>query len=297
MNMLMEKIKNEINPTLLDKLSDETGIKKFWLGGSIPYFNEAKKIGVNFEINDYDLAILGGESEFKKYKKILKKKGFEIIKERPYYLKFNKIFQIIAKKKGLNLDIAILKKLDYLGHFNWECIFWEFPSKKIYDPHNSLKTISKRELKMIISPKEENPFILTSRFLKICARFNLNFYNDKKLNLLSKNLAKHVKKWDSNDSFQGKYAKEHSYYGLLESIRRSKNKIEFIKNLDQTGILRAFFPEIKRRIFWEKIKLKNNSLEEIQKIIYLFREELIEKEKLSGFDKKIKLISKRIEKD
>jgi len=294
--MLMKKVKNKVNPTLLDKISKETSIKKFWLGGSIPYFNEAKKSGVNFEINDYDLAILGGKSEFREYKKILKKNGFEITKARPYYLKFKKTYQIVAKKKNLNLDIAILKRLEYMGHFNWECIFWEFPSKKIYDPYNSLKTISKRELKMIISSKEENPLILTSRFLKICARFNLDFYNNKRLNLLSKNLAKQVKKWNSNDPFQGKYAKEHSYYNLFESIRRSANKIEFIKNLQGSEILRAFFPELKRKIFWEKIKL-NTSLKKIQEIISLFREELIEKEKLPEFDNKINLISKRLKKD
>lgn len=293
----MKKVKTKINLNLLDKISKESGLTKFWLGGSIPYFNEAKKIGINFEINDYDLAILGGESEFKEYKEILKKNGFEIIKERPYYLKFKKIFQIIAKKNNLLLDIAILNKLDYLGHFNWECIFWEFPSKTIYDPYNSLKTISKRKLKMIISPREENPLILTSRFLKICARFNLNFYNDKKLNSLSKNLAKRVKNWSSDDPFQGEYAKEHSYFGFFESIRRSTNKIEFIKNLEETGILRAFFPEIQRKISWEKIKFKNISLERIQEIIYFFRKEIIEKEKLSEFDKKINLISKRLEKD
>lgn len=292
----MRKMKNNINFNILDKISKETGIKKFWLGGSVPYFNEAKKIGVNFDIKDYDLAILGGEKEFIKYKKILKENGFKIIKERPYYLKFKKIFQIIAKKENLNLDIAILKNLDYLGHFNWECIFWEFPSKKIYDPYNSLKTISKKELKIVISLKEENPLILTSRFLKICARFNLNFNNDKRLNLLSKNLAKQVKQWDSNDPFQGKYAKEHSYYGLFESIRRSENKIKFIKNLKKTGILSAFFPEMKRRIFLKKIKLKNTSLEKIQEIVSLFREEFIEKEKLPEFDNKINLISKRMKK-
>jgi hypothetical protein len=42
---------------------------------------------------------------------------------------------------------------------------------------------------------------------------------------------------------------------------------------------------------------KNVSLERIQEIIYFFRKEIIEKEKLSEFDKKINLISKRLEKD
>jgi hypothetical protein len=290
-------MKNKINLNLLDKISKEGGLKKFWLGGSIPYFNEAKKIGIRFEVNDYDLAILGGKREFEYCKKTLRRKGFEIIKARPYYLKFKKIHQIMAKKKNFLLDIAVLEKLDYLGHFNWECIFWEFPSKKIYDPYNSLKTISKRELRMVISPKEENPLILTSRFLKICARFNLNLHNDKRLNLLAKNLAKLVKKWDSKDYFHGEYAREHSYYGLFESIRRANNKREFIKQLEITGILKAFFPEIKKEIVWEKFELKNNSLKQIQDIVSFFRQNLVEETKSLEFDKKINLISKRLKKN
>ena len=123
----------EVDIKILKRISEESGINKFWLGGSVPYLNEAKKIGVKFNIKDYDLAIIGGEKEFKNTKEILKKNNFEIIQARPYFLKFKKIFQIVAKKKGIILDIAILEKLDYLGHFNWESIFWEFPAGILYD--------------------------------------------------------------------------------------------------------------------------------------------------------------------
>ncbi|NMB67012.1 hypothetical protein GYA25_03060 [Candidatus Woesearchaeota archaeon] len=288
----------KVNITLLKKISKESGIKKFFLGGSVTYLNVAKNLGIDFKCNDYDLAIIGGEKKFLQIKRILSKHKFRIIKARPYFLKFKKVFQIIAEKKDITLDIAILKNLNYLGHFNWESIFWEFPSGKLYDPYESIKSIKKRELKLIILPEEENPLILASRFSKLCARFNLDISNNKELFQLTQKLSILISNWKSEDSFQGEYAREHSYFGILESILRAKDKYFFIRMLNSSGLFASFFPELSKNIKNKNLKLKKiNSVKNMNELINFFKNFLLNKKDLREFNKKIKVISRRIRKN
>ena len=193
------------------------------------------------------------------------------------------------------LDIAILRNLDYLGHFNWESIFWEYPSGILYDPFNALDSIKIKKLNLIIPMGDENPFILASRFLKLCSRFNLDISKDKNLSDLANHLSTAVICWKSEDSFQWNYAREHSYYGLLESILIAKNKIVFLKNLENSKLLRAFFPETKSPLDLKNLNVKRiNSLKNMRELIKLFRDCFIDKSKLGTFNQKIKMISKRI---
>ncbi len=291
--------KNKSNLKILKKISKESGLEEFWLGGSVPYHDIVKNLGVNFSIKDYDLAIKGGQKEYDAIKQKLEKNNFKIIKSRPYFLKFKKVFQIVAKKGAIDLDIAIVKRLSYLGHFNWECIFWHFPSGKVYDPYNSLNAIKEKKLVLTIFPKKENPFILTSRFAKICARFDIDISEDKKLLSLAKTLGRLMKTWKATDSFHGKYAKEHAYFGILEAISRSKNKEEFIKMLQKSTILASIFPEI-----GEKLKESDNSIKRIRnaknpKDVANFFRYLVrrDKKKLKKLNQKIASISDRLNKD
>jgi len=290
-------IKNQ-DLKILKQISKESGIDKFWLGGSIPYYRTAKKLGKNFNYSDYDLAIKGGKKEYISIKNKLKKNNFEIIQSRPYFLKFKKIFQIVAKKKAIILDIAIVKKLSYLGHFNWERIFWSFPSGKIYDPYHSLKAIEMGKLRLTITPKRENPLILISRFTKICARFDINFVQNKKLFRMAKRLARLVKKWKTKDSFHGKYAKEHAYFGILQAISRSKNKKKFLSMLQKSNILDALFPEINQKLIGiDVLNINFKKIKNEKDVANLFRDILkINKKQRKLLDRKLEIISGRLDK-
>ena len=291
-------LKYKSNLEILKKIAKESGIEKFWLGGSITYYQTAKNMGIVFDCKDYDLAIKGNKKEYILIKQKLKEHGFKIIKSRPYYLKLKKAFQIIAEKKSIHLDIAIVNELSYLGHFNFECIFWHFPSGEIYDPYNALKAIRQKELIPIISPSNENPFILTSRFVKLCARFDIDFISNKYLYAFAKKLAKSIKEWKATDSFHGKYAKGHGYFGMIQAILRSKKRKVFIERLQKSGILNAMFPEVSK-----KLKISNDlikwietakSPEDVVRCLQHFLKD--DKKKLHCLNTQIKLISNRLEK-
>ena len=286
------------NLEVLKKIAKESGIEEFWLGGSTTYYKAAKSIGIIFDCKDYDLAIKGRKKEYISVKQKLKEHGFKIIKSRPYYLKLKKAFQIIAEKRSIHLDIAIVNELFCLGHFNFECIFWHFPSGEVYDPYNALKAIRQKKLIPVISPSNENPFILTSRFVKLCARFDINFVSNKHLYAFAKKLAKLINEWKATDSFHGKYAKGHGYFGMIQAILISKERKVFIERLQKSGILNAMFPEVSK-----KLKISNDLIKEIE--IAKSPEDVVrclqhflkdDKKKLHCLNRRLKLISNRLEK-
>lgn len=283
------------NFSILKHISQKSGLDEFWLGGSITYKEVAEKLGIKFKINDYDLAIIGGVKKFQDVLKILKSKNFSIARHRTYYLKFNRVFQIIASKKSIRLDIAIVKYINYLGHFNWESIFWHFPSGNIYDPYNAVYALSKKKLLLVVSINEENPFILASRLLNLCARFNINFCKNKNLFSFLDALSKKIKSWRHRDYFHSVYAREHAYFNIFQAIIKSNNRYLFIKNIQKAGILEAVFPELKKLVIPSNLnkKLKNNS--SVKDLISFFENSLSDKpKKLKSFLKRLEIISSRL---
>lgn len=280
---------------ILKHISKKSGLTEFWLGGSITYRDAARTLGVDFETEDYDLAIIDGEDKFRSVLKTLRSNNFSIVREEPYYLKFNKIFQIIASKKLIRLDIAIVKDINYLGHFNWESIFWHFPSGRIYDPYNSIEALKKKKLIPVISVDGENPFILASRFLNLCARFNIDFCKNKKLFSFSRSLSEKIKSWKHEGYFHNIYAREHSYFNIFRAMIKSVNPPLFIQKMRKAGLLGAIFPELNELIIPASLNKKLKDCQSVKEVIYLIEQILSAKpKKLNNFQDRIKIINKRL---
>ena len=280
---------------ILKHISEKSGLTEFWLGGSITYRDVAKLLGVDFETNDYDLVIIGDEKKFRSVLKTLRSNNFSIVREEPYYLKFNKVFQIIAVKKLIHLDVAIVRDINYLGHFNWESIFWHFPSGQIYDPYNSIEALKKKKLIPVISVEGENPFILVSMFLNLCARFNIDFCKNKKLFSFSGSLSKKIKSWEHESYFHNVYAREHSYFNIFRAMIKSTNPRLFIQKMRKAGLLKAIFPELNELIIPSSLNKELKGCQSVREVIHLIEQILSAKpKKLSNFQDRIKIIHKRL---
>jgi hypothetical protein len=280
---------------ILKHISEKSGLTEFWLGGSITYRDAAKILGVDFETNDYDLAIIGGEDKFRSILKTLQSNNFSIIREEPYYLKFNKIFQIIAAKELIHLDIAIVKNINYLGHFNWESIFWHFPSGQIYDPYNSIEALKRKKLIPVISVEGENPFILASRFLNLCARFNIDFCKNKKLFSFSRSLSEKIKSWEHKSYFHNVYAREHSHFNIFRAMIKATNPRLFIQKMRKAGLLKVIFPELNELIIPAGLNKELKGCQSVKEVINLIEQILSAKpKKLNNFRDRIKIIKKRL---
>jgi len=287
------------NFQILHRIHKESGLSDFWLGGSTTYRDIAVDMGFDFKHNDYDLAVIGSFKELNDTIKILQENNFTITKKRPYYLKFNKAFQIMATKGDIILDIAIVKNITHLGHFNWESIFWYFPSGEIYDPCNGLDSLKKKKLLPIILATEENPFILASRFAKLCACFEVDFIKNKKLFHFAKNLSIEITRWNAKDFFHGKYAKGHGYFNMLRAILMAPKRLQFISDLREVKLLDAMFPEISKSVpFNSDTVRKIERAKDVQGIVFALESALEESPKmLKGLKKRLEIISDRLGKE
>jgi len=286
---------NKKNFLILKNISRQSGLPEFWLGGSATYAQIANKIGVKVKHNDYDLAIIGSSNEYSRTLKCLKAHNFKIIKNRPYFLKFNKAFQVIAAKEDLILDVAIAKNISHLGHFNWESIFWHYPSGKIHNPYNAISDLKKKRLRPIISINEENPFILASRFINLCSHFRIDFLKDRNLREFSESLSKKIVSWNVKDYFNNIYAKEHAYFNILKNIYTSASPIVFIGDLRASGLFGVIFPELNDFNISE-LKKNIKNISNLSQLVRFFTNNLRNNDKKSkSFNKKIKLIKTRLE--
>ncbi len=269
-------------------------MSEFWLGGSTTYIEAANAIGVKIKHSDYDLALIGGTATYHLVLKTLKSNNFKILKNRPYFLKFNKAFQIVAEKDKFILDIAIVRDICYLGHFNWESIFWHYPSGEIRDPYNAIQSFKEKKLKHIIPADGENPFIFASRLINLCSRFQINIFDDEGLRDFSYDLSKNIASWRATDVFNDIYAKEHAYFNILKAVAISEDKLFFIESLKKVRLLGAIFPELED---FDLIKRKNDieKISSLRELVLLFKEEVsTNKSKTESFNKKLKLISGRL---
>ena len=281
---------NKANFQILNRIHEASGLSDFWLGGSTTYRKAAIEAGFNLKQSDYDLAIIGGLKEFSNTIKMLRKSDFFITKSRPFYLKFNKSFEIMASRGDILLDIAIIKDLSHWGHFNWESIFWHFPSGEIHDPYGGLKALKEKNFLPIISPAEENPFILASRFAKLCARFNIDFCSNKQLFNFAEDISKRILKWRAKDFFHGKYAKGYGYFYILQAILTASKRSRFISDLRRVGIFEAMFPEIS-----EDISFKSDTAKKIGKAKNIKDMVLALESSLDEFPYTLKKLKKRFE--
>lgn len=293
------KIISKENFQILNRIHEESGLSDFWLGGSTTYRDIAVDMGFDFKHNDYDLAVIGSFKKLNDTIKILKENNFTITKKRSYYLKFNKAFQIMAMKGDIILDIAIVKDISHLGHFNWESIFWHFPSGEIYDPYNGLDALKEKKLLPIILATEENPFILASRFAKLCAYFEVDFIKNKQLFHFAKNLSMEITRWNAKDFFHGKYAKGHGYFNMLGAILMAPKRLQFIYDLKEAELFEAMFPEISKSVSFKSDTVKKiEKAKNVQDIVFALESTLEESPKmLKKFKKRLEIISDRLEKE
>lgn len=299
--MKARKVKtiNKANFQILNLIHNVSGLSDFWLGGSTTYRDIAFDMGFDFKHNDYDLAVIGSFKKLNDTIKILKENNFIITKKRPYYLKFNKAFQIMAVKGNIILDIAIVKDISHLGHFNWESIFWHFPSGEIYDPYSGLDSLKKKKLLPVILATEENPFILASRFAKLCAYFKVDFIKNKQLFHFAKSLSMEITRWNAKDFFHGKYAKGHGYFNMLGAILVAPKRLKFVYDLREAELLEAMFPEISKNISFKSDTIKKiEKAKSVQDIVFALESTLEESPKmLKRFKKRLEIISDRLEKE
>ncbi len=256
--------------TLILKISKIIEEKEFVLYGGAPIdylFNGNKRF------NDLDIAIKKtSKNDINNLKKILIKKGFNIIVPfREYTVrKTKKVYLMYAKKKRLMLDICFLNDYDLIsGPFNLDNLYCRFPELNIVDDYNSIDGIKRKKIISVRSLTKENPYLLLSRFVYICAKYQIYPMDDlinKKILLRIKREIEVVARPVGSDQFSS------CLNSILKSIIKADNRKYFLKNLINSGILKKTMPALDRSLKLV-IKINDSRLDKIKTkknlIIYL----------------------------
>jgi len=250
----------------------------------------------NTKVHELDIAIKRtGKAKIKKFRDLIKRKGFKIVEPyREYYIyKNKKVIIVYAQNKKWFLDVAFLDNPKLIGHFNIETLYFRYPQLDYIDRFNALAGIKKKNIKLVRNIREENPHLLLGRFLRLCAKYNisLNNKNSKKILISLKN---QIDRWKIKNAFH-KSAYISCISSLLKSIVKAYNKKTFVETLINTSVLKTIFPEtsniirLKKKDFiddFTKIKTKLD-------VVVLFYKYLKSSDGMMSFRNKIKSLKVR----
>ncbi|MDD3940352.1 MAG: hypothetical protein PHQ01_02130 [Candidatus Pacebacteria bacterium] len=266
------------------------GVGEFVLYGSTPVSLIMKG---NCMANDYDLAIPGKtEENIIKVKRFLKKNGFKIIKSNRKYYIYQKIevISLYAQKERILLDICFMDEISLIGQFNIESLYWRYPEMDCIDKYGTIEALRNKKIVSIRGLNNENIFLLTSRFIYLCSKYQISLTNKE-----SQKIVKFINK---------KLCKENSYKtdqyisclsSILKSILTAKDRMAFIEELINSEIVKNFFKELHSSLINLVKENKQFSLLEVKNkgdLINLLEKNMHENNK-KEFIKKINMLTKR----
>lgn len=266
------------------------GVGEFVLYGSTPVSLIMKG---NCMANDYDLAIPGKtEENIIKVKRFLKKNGFKIIKSnRKYYIyKKIEVISLYAQKERILLDICFMDEISLIGQFNIESLYWRYPEMDCIDKYGTIEALRNKKIVSIRGLNNENIFLLTSRFIYLCSKYQISLTNKE-----SQKIVKFINK---------KLCKENSYKtdqyisclsSILKSILTAKDRMAFIEELINSEIVKNFFKKLHSSLINLVKENKQFSLLEVKNkgdLINLLEKNMHENNK-KEFIEKINMLTKR----
>lgn len=290
-----EKIKKNYLLSNRDKnlmffLAELIGVNKFILYGSTPISLMLKG---NCMANDYDLAIPGKTKEnIIKVKLFLKKNGFKVIKSNRKYCIYKniKVISLYAQKERILLDICFMDDTSLVGQFNIESLYWRYPEMDCIDKYGAMEALRKKKIVSIRGLDNENVFLLVSRFIYLCSKYQISLTNKENQRII-KFINQKLRK--ENDYKTDQYVSCLS--SILKSILTAKDRITFIDELVNSEIIKNFFKELHFSLInLIKEKKQFNLFEAKNKrdLINLLEKNMHENNK-KEFTKKINMLAKR----
>lgn len=253
----------------------------------------------NTPVHDLDIAIKGiDESNISACRERLKRKKFKIVEPCQEYFIYidKKVILLYAENDKWFLDIGFLDNPELVGQFDAETLYCRYPELDCVDKFNALEAIRQKTLKPVRGLENENPYMLTKRFLHLCAKYNMSLVNNHSHESIILELKHRIKNWEPISQ-----TKPREYVSCLssvfKSILKSRNRMNFIKELGETNILEVMFPELDKAI--KKIANSNNQiyqrLSQIKTqydLIILF-DEFLKSEDKESFKNKVKMLQIR----
>lgn len=218
-----------------------TGIDEFIIYGGTPVDLLLNKESM---VKDVDVAVKGKEeSKINKLRKRLGLEGFEIIEpRREYTIYLNKrVILVYAQNNHMFLDICFMNNPKMVGQFDVESLYWRYPQLDYVDDYGTLEAIASKTIRPIRGLDCENPLLLTSRFVYLCAKYDASILKDPQHRKTMYVLKDKLTRWNLSKTQQAHIS---SISSLLRAILKAKDKGSFSEELIESGILEIIFPEL-----------------------------------------------------
>lgn len=242
---------------IMDYLHDLIEIDNFILYGGAPVDLTINK---KSKINDYDIAIRGKEqNKIEHVIDVLINNNFEIIEPgRKYYIYHNvEVVLVYAKKNTICLDICFMDDIESVGQYNLESLYWQYPEMMCIDNFDAVKCIENKEIIPIRVTGAENIFLLISRFIYLCSKYNISLSTADNIKII-KNF--------KNQLIKERERKSDKYISCLSSILKSvlkaDNRALFIQTLLDTKLLEILFSSMQYSL--QKIMINEFGAREIR---------------------------------
>lgn len=245
---------------LMLEIQDAVGLNEFILYGSTPVDLLLGKIGKPHDVDIITKDV--AEDTIDGCKKRLVYKGFELIVPRLDYFvyKDQKVVMIIAENKNWRLDVGFFDKPELVGQFDAETLYCRYPELDYIDRFDTIGAIKRKTLKPVRGLENENPYMLLSRFIYLCAKYDIPLNSSSHRDILF-DLKGRMKTWVPVNYFHGPRAQHACISAILKSILRSRAKERFVRELQETSIVGCVFPELQIAIS----NLKNSGLQKMNK--------------------------------
>lgn len=227
-----EEINNELPLHLQDtllKVRSYTSLHSFLLYGS--FVADAFFKG-NHRASDLDIAVTTvNESVVQRTIESLSSNGFKIHEYRREYIinLVERVRLVYAEKDELSLDIGFLSSAENIGQFDAETMICRFPQRDIVDKYGAKKAIENRRLTPVRGLFAEDPHLLVSRFVYLCAKYDMPL-DCPEHQAISKTIEGRLEIWRPQTEFQSQ-TKYSAMSNILKSILSSSARTDFAEAL------------------------------------------------------------------
>ena len=218
---------------------NEAGLNEaFLFGGSVldPLTNE------NAKISDYDICVKERDTFYETLKN-LENKNCHISE----VMRTHNIYVVIHHEELGQIDFSCMDPEDN-GIFNIEKIYAKFKrqddkiTNTVVDKYGAIESIKKGEIRLACRPEDEGAYNLLRRFLASVGKYGL----DTSENGINQETINQIKEEFRAGRHYIPQDKVRCLSRLPASLKRSKDRESYVKNLGRQHIFEIAFPEIDR---------------------------------------------------
>ena len=224
---------------VVSQFMNEAGLNEAYLfGGSVldPLTNE------NAKINDYDICVKDKETFYETLKNLENKKC-----QISEVMRTHNIYVVIKHEELGQIDFSCMDPEDN-GIFNIEKIYAKFKrqdskiTNTVIDKYGAIDSIKKGEIRLACNPEEEGAYNLLRRFLANVGKYGLDTAKDG----VNQETINQIKEVFAAERHYIPQDKVRCLSRVPASLRRSKDRKNYVINLGKQHIFAKAFPEMDR---------------------------------------------------